>query len=81
MSFLCVGAARLAANSFLAVATEKCPQIGANINKLLQNGAISATVTGKGPTVFGVFCDQKAAQHCADTVNGAFFCQSVPAFE
>jgi len=76
-----VGAAQCAANSFYAVALEKCPQIGVNRGKLMQNGAIAATVTGKGPTVFGVFCDQNAAQRCANAINGAFFCQSVPAFE
>lgn len=65
-------AARLAANSFFTVASDACPQIKANADILLQNGAIAATVTGKGPTVFGVFTEKEAALSCASAVRGTY---------
>ena len=72
------GAAALAANSFLFVAKEACSAIDKNINALLENGAVSATITGKGPTVFGVFTDEEAAKRCAKQVRGRF-CYSLKA--
>jgi len=65
-------AARLAANSFLTVATEACPIIEANITALLETGAITATVTGKGPTVFGVFESKAAALLASKKIKGTF---------
>lgn len=66
------GAARLAANSFLAVATEACPVIEANISALLEMGAVTATVTGKGPTVFGAFGSKEAALLASRKIKGTF---------
>lgn len=63
------GAARLASNSFLALATEKCPSLTEHVAFLLQNGAKSACVTGKGPTVFGVFTDREKAHACFEAAQ------------
>lgn len=59
-------------NSFLNVAMEACPRIESNINALLGQGALCANISGKGPTVFGVFTDKEKALQCAATVRGTF---------
>lgn len=69
-------AAHLAANSFYAVAKDVCPAVETNAALLIQNGALAATVTGKGPTVFGVFTNEKTAASAAKATGG-ILCKSV----
>lgn len=71
------GAAALAGNSFTALAAEKCPLVRVNIEKLLKNGAVGASVTGKGPTAFGAFTSKSAALKCSAALKGSVFCESV----
>lgn len=63
-------------NSFLTLAKAECEAIERNINALLQNGARHTSITGKGPTVFGVFAEEEEAKTCAEKVRGTF-CFSV----
>lgn len=74
-------AAALAANSFLAVATEACPAVAENISTLLAHGAAAATITGKGPTAVGVFTSRSAAVRCVKSIKKATICKSVPPVE
>jgi len=63
-------------NSFLDLAKAECGAVERNIALLIKNGALNAAITGKGPTVFGVFTDEKEARDCAEMVRGTF-CFSV----
>ncbi len=69
-------AAHLAANSFYDVAKGVCSAVEANALLLLKHKALAATVTGKGPTVFGVFICEKDAVDAANATGG-ILCQSV----
>ncbi|MBU0628273.1 MAG: 4-(cytidine 5'-diphospho)-2-C-methyl-D-erythritol kinase [Nanoarchaeota archaeon] len=46
-------------NDFIHIQKDGVNQI---INKLIENGALNASITGKGPTVFGIFETQEKAQ-------------------
>ncbi len=69
------GAARLAGNSFYALAAEKCPAVAANAARLAGCGADGVCITGKGPTVFGAFEKREKALACAEKLGGVF-CES-----
>ncbi len=71
-------AAALTANSFLGVAKEACPAVERNLKALREKGAVYVGLTGKGPTVYGVFTEEAAARKCAKAVRGRF-CQTVSA--
>jgi len=49
-------------NDFLRMQKD---DVGAIIKDLINNGALNASITGKGPTVFGIFSDK-------DSVEGAY---------
>ena len=48
-------------NHLEEVVSRKYPQIGIMKNILFSVGALSALMTGSGPTVFGLFQDDKSA--------------------
>lgn len=70
--------ARIAAalgNVMEAVTAEKYPVIRGIKQKLMMNGALGAVMSGSGPTVFGIFDDEKAAKRSADSFFT--FCKEV----
>ena len=48
---------------------------------LLRMGAMGASMTGSGPTVFGIFPDQSSAAHAAEAMSAqytaVFLCQPI----
>lgn len=38
--------------------------------KMLEHGAVGACLSGSGPSVFGIFSDEKSAELCAKAING-----------
>jgi 4-diphosphocytidyl-2-C-methyl-D-erythritol kinase len=55
------GISNLLFNHLEEVVSRKYPQIGIMKNILFSVGALSALMTGSGPTVFGLFQDDKSA--------------------
>ena len=51
-------------NDLEAVTVTSYPEIGLLKKELLQNGAVQALMSGSGPTVFGLFADDRAAEAC-----------------
>ena len=49
------------------VTAEKYPVIRGIKEKLMKNGALGAVMSGSGPTVFGIFDDERAAKRAADS--------------
>lgn len=47
------------------------PELAEPIEALRSAGALAAQVTGSGPTTFGVFADQAAAERAAERIPGA----------
>ncbi len=70
-------AASTVCNSFLLLAADKCPKVSTNIKLLKNHGAVSACITGKGPTVFGVYTSKAEAEKVCAQISGAIFCESV----
>ncbi len=62
----------LVANSFLPLTVSLVPAVA---DKLALLGGVSC-ITGKGPTVFGVYTDEATARDAASRVGGCF-CESV----
>lgn len=54
-------------NVMEAVTAEKYPVIRGIKEKLMKNGALGAVMSGSGPTVFGIFDDERAAKRAADS--------------
>lgn len=54
-------------NVMEAVTAQKHPQIRGIKEKLMKNGALGAVMSGSGPTVFGIFDDERAAKRSADS--------------
>jgi len=69
----------LVANSFLFLARKKRVHVEKAEKALWENGALSACISGKGPTVFGLFKDEKTARQCveAEKIKGAIYCETV----
>lgn len=63
-------AARLE-NDLQAAALRLRPELAGTIDALLAAGALGAQVSGSGPTVFGVFPDEQAANSAATLIPGA----------
>ncbi len=55
------GVSRILLNHLEDVVSRRYPQIGLMKKKLLSAGAMGALMTGSGPTVFGLFPDEKSA--------------------
>jgi len=56
-------------NIFTLITTAQHPEITALITELKFHGAISASMTGTGSTVFGYFENEEAARAACDNIN------------
>lgn len=66
------GAASRMANMLEPAAYSLCPTIPLVRDALLKQGALTAVMSGSGPTAYGFFADMQAAQAAADTLKGAY---------
>ena len=68
-------------NVFEDVLPRKYAQVFEIKRKLLDLGAMTASMTGSGPTVFGLFCDEAVAQNVAQELkkefSATFFCKNI----
>lgn len=68
-------------NVFEDVLPRKWAQVFEIKRKLLDLGAMTASMTGSGPTVFGLFCDEAIAQNAAQELKkefpATFFCKNI----
>lgn len=75
------GVAHRLYNVFEDVLPRKYAQVFEIKRSLLDLGAIAASMTGSGPTVFGLFRDEENARQAADALKAhfpaAFFCKNV----
>lgn len=62
-------------NDLEKVVIERYPVVGEIKDKLLKNGAIISSMTGSGPTVFGVFESKKAALTAAEKLGFNNWCR------
>lgn len=58
------GVAHRLSNVFAPVVAKGHPEIGEIRDVMLASGALGAEMTGSGPTVFGIFCDDTQAAAC-----------------
>jgi 4-diphosphocytidyl-2-C-methyl-D-erythritol kinase len=68
------GAAELAAgleNDLQQATLSLRPDLSAKLESLRSAGALSAAVSGSGPTCFGLFTDREAAEKAAASIRGA----------
>ena len=56
-------------NDFENVVFKEYPDIEKIKKRMLENGALVSSMTGSGPTVFGVFSSKKAARSVANTIG------------
>lgn len=56
-------------NDFKSLAVETCPEIEIILESLIAFGSRGAGVTGKGPTIFGVFQNRKEAEFTAKKIK------------
>ena len=67
------GVARRMYNVFEdALPPRRAGEIGEIRNSLIQYGALGASMSGTGPTVFGLFRDASAARHACSALRGAY---------
>ena len=75
------GVAHRLYNVFEDVLPRKYAQVFEIKRSLLDLGAMAASMTGSGPTVFGLFRDEENARQAADALKAhfpaAFFCKNV----
>ena len=75
------GVARRLYNVFEDVLPRKYAQVFELKRELLELGAMAASMTGSGPTVFGLFRDEEAARSAAEAMKrqypATFFCKNV----
>lgn len=68
-------------NVFEDICIEKRPFIADIKNMMYQNNALSACMSGSGPSVFGIFADKKSAVRCAGVLKKsgyfAYYCTTV----
>ncbi len=73
------GVARRLYNVFEDVLPRRYHQVFEIKSALLESGAMAASMTGSGPTVFGIFRDQSPAAQAAETLSAryssAFLCK------
>ena len=78
------GAARRMYNVFEDVLPRRYSQVFEIKSALLELGAMAASMTGSGPTVFGVFREKSAAETAAEMLSGqypaVFVCQPAAIF-
>jgi 4-diphosphocytidyl-2-C-methyl-D-erythritol kinase len=58
-------------NVLESVTVKEYPIIAQIKELFLQNGAVSALMSGSGPTVFAIFTDKKQAEHAKEKVAEA----------
>lgn len=75
------GVARRLYNVFEDVLPRKYAQVFELKSRLLEVGAMAASMTGSGPTVFGMFRDEETARNAADEISrhvpSTFFAKNV----
>ena len=75
------GVARRLYNVFEDVLPRKYAQVFEIKRALLEEGAMASSMTGSGPTVFGIFRDQATARRAAEALRprcpATFFCKNV----
>ncbi len=75
------GVAQSVFNIFEAVVPSARPKVDVLKGKMLQHGALSAMMSGSGPSVYGLFDSAESAQKAAEDIraNGAraFVCETV----
>jgi 4-diphosphocytidyl-2-C-methyl-D-erythritol kinase len=59
------------ANDLQPAALSLQPELVDSVADLVDAGALSAQVTGSGPTAFGIFADRAAAEQAASRLPGA----------
>ncbi|HDQ04055.1 MAG TPA: 4-(cytidine 5'-diphospho)-2-C-methyl-D-erythritol kinase [Deltaproteobacteria bacterium] len=57
-------------NDLEEVSFKMHPQLGKLKQILLQHGALGALMSGSGPTVFGIFSDEKSARYASAMISG-----------
>lgn len=70
-----LSALRRGGNSFYSLAAAEDASVTANRTALLECGAAYACISGKGPTVFGVFESRAVAETASDALGG-LYCHS-----
>lgn len=71
-----ISSLRAGGNSFYPITVAEDESVAANIASLKAHGALYSSISGKGPTVFGVFDNEDSARATAKILGGTF-CQSV----
>jgi 4-diphosphocytidyl-2-C-methyl-D-erythritol kinase len=64
-------------NDLEKVVIERYPVVGEIKARLLENGALISSMSGSGPTVFGVFESKKKALNVADKMGAVNWCRVV----
>jgi 4-diphosphocytidyl-2-C-methyl-D-erythritol kinase len=64
------GAAQSAANCLTGICS--VPDVGDIIRVLIRRGALGASMSGSGPTVFGLFENRSAAESAAAELRGTY---------
>ena len=59
-------------NTFERVMVREHPVIGEIKTALEENGALRSLMSGSGPSVYGIFKDEKSAVKCADAMRERF---------
>lgn len=59
-------------NDLEAVTMGRYPEIGQLKRELLARGAVTALMSGSGPTVFGLFADRRVAERCLADLRARF---------
>ena len=60
-------------NIFESAVLPLCPQAQAIKEKMLENGALGAMMSGSGPSVFGIFESKEKAEQAASVIGGNTF--------
>jgi 4-diphosphocytidyl-2-C-methyl-D-erythritol kinase len=60
-------------NDLEEVSLKLHPELGNFKQMLLRNGALGALMTGSGPTVFGIFSDEKSAEKARIAIDKEFY--------
>jgi 4-diphosphocytidyl-2-C-methyl-D-erythritol kinase len=70
--------ARYAENDLEAAALSLRPELQSTLDGLSGQGALTARLSGSGPTAFGIFADSEAAIRAAASVSGALVTRTRP---
>lgn len=69
-----LGAVGARLHNDFAACSANAPAAGL-IRKMAEAGAAGASLSGSGPSVFGLFADEAAARRCAERLEGARLCR------